>query len=86
MNWGALKEHLVSAVAGAALLGGGATVIGNKVMLADHDRQLDNVTAMAADLREIKSDMNDTKTDVAVIRTQVEINHVPIPEVGHKDK
>jgi hypothetical protein len=83
-HWAALKEHLISAVAGAALLGGGATVIGNKVELADHSRQLDAVTLMASDLRDIRNGMNKTQTDVAVIRTTVELNHTAVRKVAEK--
>jgi hypothetical protein len=47
MSWQALRDHLsamlpgaLTALAGAALVGGGNTIIGNKVELGRHDERL----------------------------------------------
>jgi len=80
-NLSSLKDHLVSAAAGAALLGGGATIITNKVDLAANNQKIESLQVIAEDIRDIKGDVQRTKTDVAVIRVTVGNNHRAAQEV-----
>jgi len=65
INLGALKDHLITAVTTAAVLGGGSTLVGLKINDARQDEQIE---AAAKALPEIQKDVRATRD--AVIRLE----------------
>ena len=65
MDLSALKDHLIQAVAAAALLGGGAALVDAKV---DNARQDEQLKAASEILPEIQKDVRETRD--AVIRLE----------------
>lgn len=65
INFSAIKDHLITAVSTAAVLGGGSTLIGLKINDAKQDQQIE---AAARALPEIQKDVRATRD--AVIRLE----------------
>lgn len=69
LSLGALKDHLLQAIATAAVLGGGATLISTKVDNARQDQQLD---ALTKTLPEIQKDVRATREGVIRLEAKQE--------------
>lgn len=68
----ALKDHLIQAIATAALLGGGATIIDSKVDNARQDTELAAQREALRALPEIQKDVRATREDVAAMKATQE--------------
>jgi hypothetical protein len=67
INLSAIKEHLVTAITTAAVLGGGSTLIGLKINDARQDEQIEAAAQM---LPQIQKDVKETHD--AVIRLEAQ--------------
>lgn len=74
MNLPALKDHLIQALATAALLGGGAAVVDAKV---DNARQDVELKAAAEILPEIQKDVRETREVVIRLEAKQERQREP---------
>lgn len=72
MDWALLKDRLVEAAAAAALLGGGATVVGHSVDIARQDARLERVEKLDERLEDIQKDVAATRETVARLETKLE--------------
>jgi hypothetical protein len=68
----ALKDHLIQALATAALLGGGATVIQSKVDNARQDTELASQRQAMEAIPEIQKDVRATREDIAAMKARQE--------------
>jgi len=69
MTWSELRDHLVSAAAGAALLGGGATIISNKVDVSVLDTRVKNLEKLNGNIETLQSELAETRIELARIHT-----------------
>lgn len=69
MQWPALRDHLVSAAATAALLGGGASVLTNKIDLAVLDGRVARLEELNTNVEALRKDMQATREEL--IRSQM---------------
>lgn len=67
-----LKDHLIEAVAAAALLGAGAQVVSNTVDLARQDTRIERVEALDAKIDKIADDAAATRETVARLEAKME--------------
>lgn len=65
MSMSALRDHLVSAAAGAALLGGGATIIANRVDIAVTNERLDTLEVLNGNVEKLSDDISDLRVEMA---------------------
>jgi ribosomal protein L13E len=72
MDWGPLKDRLIEAAAAAALLGGGATVVGHSVDIARQDARIERVEKLDERLEEIQKDVATTREAVIRLETKLE--------------
>lgn len=72
MDWTALKDRLIEAAAAAALLGGGAQLIGNSVDIARQDTRLERVERLDERLEDIQQDVAETRETVVRLETKLE--------------
>ena len=75
MDLSALKDHLIQAVAAAALLGGGAALVDAKV---DNARQDEQLKAASEILPEIQKDVRETVPSPSMTRVWV-MSSVVVP-------
>lgn len=69
MNLAGLRDHLISAVSAAALLGGGATIITNKIGLVVVEDRVDRLEKLNENVEGLRSDLQATREDL--IRSQL---------------
>lgn len=72
MGFEHLKERLIEAAAAAALLGGGAQVIGNTVDIAKQDTRVERLEGVDARLEKIQQDLATTRETVVRLETYME--------------
>jgi ribosomal protein L13E len=72
MDWTALKDRLIEAAAAAALLGGGAQLVGNSVDIARQDTRLERVERLDERLEDIQRDVAETRETVVRLETKME--------------
>lgn len=72
MTWAALRDHIVQAIAGAALLGGGVVLIDSKVENARQDERIKVVEAMPEKLDKIIEGQLTTNERLTKIETRLE--------------
>lgn len=76
MEWSALKERLIEAAAAAALLGGGAQLVGNTVDLAKQDARIEAAEAddrlILQQLGDIQDEVSETREAVARLEAKME--------------
>lgn len=65
MPWADLKEHLVQAVATAAILGGGAALIDTKVDLARHDERIARIEKLDESMELLQGELQTTREALA---------------------
>lgn len=75
MDLGHIKERLIEAAAAAALLGGGAQVIGNTVDIAKQDTRVERLEGVDARLEKIQEDLATTRE--TVVRLEVKLEQAP---------
>ena len=68
----ALKERLIEAVAAAALLGGGAQLIGNTVQIAKQDTRVERLEELDEKLEVMADDVAETREAVIRLETKLE--------------
>ena len=72
MDLTALKERLIEAVAAAALLGGGAQLIGNTVQIAKQDTRVERLEELDEKLEVMADDVAETREAVIRLETKLE--------------
>lgn len=72
MDWAALKERLIEAVAAAALLGGGAQLVSNTVDNATQDTRIERLEKLDERLDDIATDVSETRETVVRLETKME--------------
>lgn len=72
MDWSALKDRLIEAAAAAALLGGGAQLIGNTVELGKQETRVERLERMDERLDEIADDVAETRETVVRLEAKLE--------------
>jgi hypothetical protein len=60
-----LKDQLVNGLAAAALLGGGAAVIDNRVDVARHDERLTRIESLDESMEKLTGEMGRTREQLA---------------------
>jgi hypothetical protein len=56
-----LRENLIPAVATAAVLGGGATIIDNKVRISGHEERIKRIEELDKTMDELRGDLRETR-------------------------
>lgn len=56
-----LRENLFPAIATAAALGGGATVVQSRVDLASHDQRISRIEDLDKNMDELRDDLRETR-------------------------
>ncbi|MGH6746387.1 hypothetical protein [Novosphingobium sp.] len=69
MNITALRDHLISVVAGAAVLSGGATLISSKIDLTVLTERVDKLEKLNENVEGLRSDLQTTREEL--IRSQL---------------
>lgn len=64
MNLAGLRDHLISAAAGAALLGGGATIVATKVSVAVHEQRIGQLEGLSEDIKGLRNDIADLRVEI----------------------
>lgn len=67
-----LKDHLLNAVAAAAVLGGGATLIQGKVDLAKHDARITRLERLDESMDKLTSELATTRETLASVKARQE--------------
>jgi len=67
-----LKDHLVNAVATAAVLGGGAAIIQNKVDLAKHDERITRIEKLDESMDKLADELAETRETLARVEARQE--------------
>lgn len=67
-----VKDHLFNAVATAAVLGGGAAVIQNKVDLAKHDERIARIEKLDESMDKLADELAETRETLARVETRQE--------------
>lgn len=65
MNWTALRDHLLTAMASAALLGGGATIITNKVAIGELSVRVAALEELGGKIDGLREDLQKTREELA---------------------
>lgn len=65
MTLSGLKDHLISAAAGALLLGGGATVVSTKINVAVHEERIAQLETLNQNVEGLRSDIADLRVEMA---------------------
>lgn len=65
MTLAGLRDHLISAAAGAALLGGGAAIVTTKVDVAVHEQRIAQLEPLREDVKGLRSDIADLRVALA---------------------
>lgn len=68
----ALKDHLVTAGASAALLGGAAALIGTKVDIARHDERITRIEKLDESMVSLSKEMASTREALARVEARQE--------------
>lgn len=55
-----LKDHLINAVAAAAVLGGGSTIVLNKLDIARHDERISQVERLGTNIEGLRGELRET--------------------------
>lgn len=63
-----LKDHLVTAVATAAVLGGGGSIIANKIDIGRHDERISAIENLADELDETQDELRDTRVAIEALK------------------
>jgi len=67
-----LKDHLLNAVAAAAVLGGGATLIQGKVDLAKHDARITRLERLDESMDKLTDELASTRETLASVKARQE--------------
>lgn len=67
-----VKDHLFNAVATAAVLGGGAAVIQNKVDLAKHDERIARIEKLDESMDKLADELAETRETLARVEARQE--------------
>lgn len=65
MTLTALRDHLISAAAGAALLGGGAAIVATKVDVAVHEERITQLETLNSNVEGLREDIADLRVELA---------------------
>jgi hypothetical protein len=68
MNWTTLRDHIGLALASAAMLGGGATIISNKLNIAVLEERVDRLEDLNANVVKLREELQLTREEL--IRSQ----------------
>jgi len=69
MNLSALRDHLISVVAGAAVLGGSATLISTKIDVTVLTERVDKLEKLNENVEGLRDDLQSTREEL--IRSQL---------------
>lgn len=67
-----LKDHLVTAIATAAMLGGGGTLIANKVIIGRLDERVSAIENLAAEMDQTQQELIETRIAIAQLSVKAE--------------
>jgi hypothetical protein len=67
-----VKDHLFNAVATAAVLGGGATIIQNRVTLAQHDTRIERIEKLDESMEKLADELAVTRETLARVEARQE--------------
>lgn len=67
-----IKDHLFNAVATAAVLGGGAAVIQNKVDLAKHEERIARIEKLDESMDKLADELAETRETLARVEARQE--------------
>lgn len=68
MNLHDFKDQLITAVATAAILGGGGTLISTRVELGRHDERIERIETLTQEMSELRRELADTRVSLAEIK------------------
>lgn len=69
---GALKDHLMTAIATSAVLGGGTVVITTRVDLARHDERITRIENLSDEMDGLSKELAVTREQLAVVKAKQE--------------
>ncbi|WP_152524699.1 hypothetical protein [Novosphingobium lindaniclasticum] len=67
-----LRDHLLPAVATAAVLGGGASIIQTKVDVAKHDERISRIEKLDATMDKLTGELAETRETLARVEARQE--------------
>lgn len=66
MNLIALRDSLITAAAGAAVLGGGASIITNRIGLAVANERIERLEDLNSNVKELRVELQRTREDLLI--------------------
>lgn len=72
MDWSALKDRLIEAVAAAALLGGGAQLVSNTVDIGKQETRIERIEELDNKIEKMADDVAETRETVVRLETKLE--------------
>jgi hypothetical protein len=64
MNWPNMRDHVVTAMATAGILGGGGTIIANKVAIGQHETRIEALESLSDKMDALTRELRDTREEL----------------------
>lgn len=77
MTLQALKDHLITAVSTAALLGGATTLVSTNITSARHDERIKRVEEAVEAIPAMQKDLRETREGIIRMEAKMEATGVP---------